>query len=56
MHWDNNKHTIAAAIALAISTGMQSSYLSAQESLFLEEVIVTAAKRSESLRMTGFSG
>ncbi|MEH6580333.1 MAG: TonB-dependent receptor [Halioglobus sp.] len=56
MHWETTKkHKIAAGITLALAASTQTSYLAAQESLFLEEVIVTARKRVESLQSVPLS-
>jgi iron complex outermembrane receptor protein len=49
------KHRIAAGIAIAIAAGMPSGHLSAQDSLMLEEVIVFARKRAESLQSVPLS-
>ena len=56
MHWDITKsHKFAAAIVLAIAASTESVPLSAQQSLMLEEVIVTARKRAESLQSVPLS-
>ncbi|MEH6591355.1 MAG: TonB-dependent receptor [Halioglobus sp.] len=51
MPWDApQKRKIVAGITLALISGAESGYLAAQESFQLEEVIVTARKRVESLQ------
>jgi len=49
------KHKLAAGIALALATITESGYLAAQQVLILEEVIVTARKRVESLQKVPLS-
>jgi iron complex outermembrane receptor protein len=49
------KSKIVAALAVALVTGTESGYLAAQQSLILEEVIVSARKRIESLQSVPLS-
>jgi iron complex outermembrane receptor protein len=49
------KHRIAAGIAIAIAASTPSAPLSAQQSLVLEEVVVFARKRAESLQSVPLS-
>ncbi|MFT6288575.1 MAG: outer membrane receptor protein involved in Fe transport [Alcanivorax sp.] len=56
MHWDStNNHKFMAAIVLAIAASTESIPLTAQQPLVLEEVIVTARKRAESLQSVPLS-
>lgn len=51
----NNKRGIVSAIAVALAATTQSSYLAAQQALYLEEIVVTARKRTESLQSVPLS-